>query len=378
MKIDKNDAPEGAIAVDAKNGCIGCLYYDGGVGCFVLRPDGKCRPDERRDGHDVIFKPAPKAYQRDAHGRFTSEQAEKTKQLKGYAKHMMRVASTGIDLPPRGFGKTETTTQILESAIRHTPYTDVKKAIEDETITQTLGKKQAEAERKREFNYAKSIAVSLHEKHFQECTEWEPCADTIGLLTQIDNMTTGWECEIESNAKHVQTNEEKYADKPVPEMAKLWVRATKGDATSTAELDKSTRSLVHWLNQPAAQDWPEWCKVGAWIAWNFKDSPTEFFKIDREANGVMYYGRGVITKEDTRWFKPARVRQFTAKEAVDLFDKKIVVEGFNLKFDVTEVVFTKNGCRVHRSPDACYTLGFLADNATFEDGSPCGVLEVVE
>jgi hypothetical protein len=36
------------------------------------------------------------------------------------------------------------------------------------------------------------LAVSLHAKHYAEVTHWRPLAgDLIGLLTQIDNMTTG-------------------------------------------------------------------------------------------------------------------------------------------------------------------------------------------
>ena len=42
------------------------------------------------------------------------------------------------------------------------------------------------------FRYALELAVSLHKKHFYECVDWEPSDTLIGLLTQIDNMTTGW------------------------------------------------------------------------------------------------------------------------------------------------------------------------------------------
>ena len=113
-------------------------------------------------------------------------------------------------------------------------------------------------------------------------------------------------------------------------------------------------------------------KVGAWIAWNFKDSPTEFFKIDREANGVMYYGRGVITKEDTSGSSPRDTVQFTSKEAVDLVreKQKDLSRGLSQSQNLNcnkEVVLTKTAAVFHRSPDAAIR-GFLARHATFEDG----------
>lgn len=40
-----------------------------------------------------------------------------------------------------------------------------------------------------ENSYARSLAVALHAKHFPEVTQWKPLDDTLGLLTQIDNMT---------------------------------------------------------------------------------------------------------------------------------------------------------------------------------------------
>lgn len=41
--------------------------------------------------------------------------------------------------------------------------------------------------------YAERLAVALWEKHYRdEAPNWEPLrGDLIGLLTQIDNMTTG-------------------------------------------------------------------------------------------------------------------------------------------------------------------------------------------
>ena len=40
-------------------------------------------------------------------------------------------------------------------------------------------------------DYATALAISIHAKHFPEVTQWEPLPDTLGLLTQIDNMVSG-------------------------------------------------------------------------------------------------------------------------------------------------------------------------------------------
>lgn len=41
------------------------------------------------------------------------------------------------------------------------------------------------------MNYAKTLAIAIHAKHFPEVTQWKPLDDTLGLLTQIDNMICG-------------------------------------------------------------------------------------------------------------------------------------------------------------------------------------------
>lgn len=43
----------------------------------------------------------------------------------------------------------------------------------------------------RTASYATALAVSLHAQHFSEVTQWKPLPDTLGLLTQIDNMVVG-------------------------------------------------------------------------------------------------------------------------------------------------------------------------------------------
>lgn len=40
-------------------------------------------------------------------------------------------------------------------------------------------------------NYATTLAINIHAKHYSEVTQWKPLTDTLGLLTQIDNMTSG-------------------------------------------------------------------------------------------------------------------------------------------------------------------------------------------
>lgn len=36
---------------------------------------------------------------------------------------------------------------------------------------------------------AKNLAIAMHMRHFSHITQWEPLPDTIGLITQIDNMS---------------------------------------------------------------------------------------------------------------------------------------------------------------------------------------------
>ena len=41
-----------------------------------------------------------------------------------------------------------------------------------------------------EYEYAKRLAESLAREHWPENTGWEPLPDLLGVLTQLDNMTT--------------------------------------------------------------------------------------------------------------------------------------------------------------------------------------------
>jgi len=43
-----------------------------------------------------------------------------------------------------------------------------------------------------EIAYATGLAKHLHAKHFPHVTQWKPLPDLLGLLTQIDNMMTGF------------------------------------------------------------------------------------------------------------------------------------------------------------------------------------------
>lgn len=41
-----------------------------------------------------------------------------------------------------------------------------------------------------EYEYARSLAIYLNEKHYKN-PDWEPLDNMIGILTQIDNMICG-------------------------------------------------------------------------------------------------------------------------------------------------------------------------------------------
>jgi len=41
------------------------------------------------------------------------------------------------------------------------------------------------------LNYARRLAQSIWTKHYNIVEEWKPLDDLIGVLTQIDNMTSG-------------------------------------------------------------------------------------------------------------------------------------------------------------------------------------------
>ena len=226
-----------------------------------------------------------KTQKRDSKGRFTSARAEARKQLIDRAQFLA--------------------------------FHDAVKAMEGETITQILGKKQAEVER---------------------------------------------------NTKHAQTNAEKYADRDMI------------DVINTIEIKcisacPTVRDISLWLNQPAEQDWPEWVKVGAWIAWDFKDEKTRFKKIDRIENGLLYSGIGSIKRKGLYYYKPARVRPFTAKEAVDLIGRTVVVNG--KKVVVNSVYADKCDVWINYASGKI-NAQYSADNCILEDGQPCGVLEVVK
>ena len=184
------------------------------------------------------------------------------------------------------------------------------------------------------------------------------------------------QAEVERNTKHAQTNAEKYADNGVPFIIRNI--APKDWVLSVSE-------FVEWLSQPVDKplpdwpEWPEWVKVGAWIAWE-NNGEMVFRKIESiSAHQLRFFdGWNAEFEHVSRNYKPARVRPFTTKEAVDLACKKIVIKFFNREFVVESVIINQRGCRVHQSEYAYYTLDYLADNATFEDGKPCGVLELVK
>lgn len=151
---------------------------------------------------------------------------------------------------------------------------------------------------------------------------------------------------------------EKYADEPSE------IALDKCYAATVNSLP-SVREFMRWLSQPAAQDWPAWCKVGAW-AWSI--SLKMFVKIMCLSDGL-----------DVRWFKPARVRPFTAKEAVDLAGKTIISSDTKAKRTVESITVSATSEPVlWMSGNSIASTSVIAITCTLEDGSPCGVLEVVE
>jgi len=46
-------------------------------------------------------------------------------------------------------------------------------------------------------SYAKNLAIAMHRKNFSNITQWEPLPDTMGLISQIDNMSCWHDAEIE-------------------------------------------------------------------------------------------------------------------------------------------------------------------------------------
>ena len=65
-----------------------------------------------------------------------------------------------------------------------------------------LRRQHAEIERleedaKRVNSCAKNLAIAMHRKNFSHVTQWEHLPDTIGLITQIDNMSCWPNAEID-------------------------------------------------------------------------------------------------------------------------------------------------------------------------------------
>ena len=71
-----------------------------------------------------------------------------------------------------------------------------------EKATKMLLQQRAEIERleadaKRVNSCAKNLAIAMHGQHFSHVTQWEPLPDTMGLISQIDNMSCWHDAEIE-------------------------------------------------------------------------------------------------------------------------------------------------------------------------------------
>ena len=68
--------------------------------------------------------------------------------------------------------------------------------------TDMLRQQHAEIERMkadadRVNSCAKNLAIAMHRKNFSNITQWEPLPDTMGLISQIDNMSCWHDAEID-------------------------------------------------------------------------------------------------------------------------------------------------------------------------------------
>jgi hypothetical protein len=66
-------------------------------------------------------------------------------------------------------------------------------AVKDAVAAAPAQSGQPVASNKRGLAYATSLAVSLHRAHYAaQAPDWKPLDDLYGVLSQIDNMLTGW------------------------------------------------------------------------------------------------------------------------------------------------------------------------------------------
>jgi predicted house-cleaning noncanonical NTP pyrophosphatase (MazG superfamily) len=89
---------------------------------------------------------------------------------------------------PGAFGvKAADRIEELERQLAKT-YEDLRLAVmSDSEYVKELEEQVADA-----TDYATRLAKLLRVKHFPENNEWQPLPDLMGVLTQIDNMTTAW------------------------------------------------------------------------------------------------------------------------------------------------------------------------------------------
>ena len=108
------------------------------------------------------------------------------------------------------------------------------------------------------LNYARSLAVALHRKHFSHVENWKPLDDVVGLLTQIDNMTAGLSA-VSERPRWIPIGEYR----PVVERLEVltvgstgvvatrgagWVRQLYAEAVENNE----TCAITHWMPLPDA------------------------------------------------------------------------------------------------------------------------------
>ena len=136
------------------------------------------------------------------------------------------------------------------------------------------------------FRYAKHLAETLYAKHYADTTAWEPLGDTLGLLTQIDNMIVGIEEAARRKALEWRPIETVPKDGRVVEL----YRAPPDAATG-----------IHWLSRVYAiwvQD-----DIGDVFVWP-DETCVDVFDTRRRgwvANGDFFHSNG---DDFTHWREP--------------------------------------------------------------------------
>lgn len=97
-------------------------------------------------------------------------------------------------------------------------------------------------------SYARRLAKSLHDQHYSDVPNWEPLPDTLGLLTQIDNMSSGV-CRVTRSSRLSDGEPVAYARPNAIEAmqrgSSLW------DTTLTREPSERERTSIPLYTSPS-------------------------------------------------------------------------------------------------------------------------------